>query len=136
MDGGPYFAGHVIFNRAHQHSGAGSGIQQRLHEEGCGGLAVCAGDAGSLELAFGMAEEGRRSLGQRTPAVFHFKDRQAGLKDQQMVELRRRIGDDTQRARGDGLLHVTIAVGRAAFHGDKHRAGPHAARVIFDAGHG
>jgi hypothetical protein len=33
------------------------------------------------------------------------------------------------------LLDVAIAVGRAALHGHKNRAGPHLARVVLDARH-
>ena len=53
-----------------------------------------------------------------------------------MIEGLRRIGDDAERAGGDGLLDVAIAVGRAALHGHEDRAGLDAARVILDAGDG
>jgi hypothetical protein len=52
-----------------------------------------------------------------------------------MIELLRGVGDNAQRAGGDGLFYVAIAVGRAALHGDKNRAGLHFARVVLDAGY-
>ena len=41
-----------------------------------------------------MAEKRGRCLGQRTAAMFDFQYRQASLKDQQVVELLRRVGYD------------------------------------------
>ena len=64
------------------------------------------------------------------------EDGQAGLVDGEVVEGLRGVGDDAERARGDSLVDVAIAVGRAAFHGDEDGAGAHAARVVFDAGDG
>ena len=53
-----------------------------------------------------------------------------------MIEGRRGVSDDAERAGGDGLVDVAIAVGRAALHGDEDGAGLDAARVVFDAGDG
>jgi len=43
--------------------------------------------------------------------MLDFQHRQAGLEDQQVVKLLRRVGNDAQRARGDSFLHVAVAVG-------------------------
>ena len=136
MDGGAHLAGDVIFDGADEDGLARGGVEQRFGEEcGCG-FAVGAGDAGGGELALGMAEECGGGLGERAAAVFDFEDGQAGLVDEQMIEGLRGVGDDAERAGGNGLVDVAIAVGRAAFHGDENRAGTHAARVVFDAGDG
>ena len=45
----------------------------------------------------------------------------------------RRVSDDAESARGEGLLDEAIAVGRSAFHGDKDRARTHAPGIVFHA---
>ncbi len=123
VDRRPHFAGHMIFNGADENRLARGGIQQRFGQKGRGGFAVGAGDSGGGELAFGMAEECGGSLGQRAAAVLDLEQRQARLIDGEVVEGRRGVGNDAERARGNGLLHVAIAVGRAALHGDKNAPG-------------
>ena len=51
-----------------------------------------------------------------------------------MIEGRRGIGDDAERAVGEGFVDVAIAVGGAALHGDEDGARLDAARIVFDAG--
>ncbi len=136
MDGRPRFAGDVILDGADENCLARGGVEERFDEESGGGFAVGAGDSGGGELALGMAEERGGGLGERAAAVLDFEDGQAGLIDGEMVEGLRGVGDDAERAGGDGFLDVAIAVGRAAFHGDEDGAGAHAARVVFDAGDG
>ena len=134
VNGGTRFAGDVVLDGADEDGGAGGGVEKRLGEK-CGrGFAIGAGNAGGGERALGMAEEGRRSLSKSAAAVLDVKDRQAGLVDGEMVEALRGVGDDAQRARGDGFFDIAIAVGRAAFHGDEDSAGAHAPRVVLDAG--
>ena len=125
----------MILNGPHQHRLALRRIQQRLKQERGGRLAVGPRDSRGRELALRMSKESRRSLGQRAPSVFHLEHRQPGFEDQQMIELLRRIGNDAERARGNCLFHVTVAVRRAALHGDKDRPLPHLARVVLDACH-
>jgi len=43
-------------------------------------------------------------------AVLDLEHRQTGLEDQQVVEFLRRVGNNGQRASGDGFLHVAVAV--------------------------
>ena len=115
---------------------AARGVQKRLGQK-CGrGFAVGARDACSGERALGVAKESRGSLGERAAAVLDVKNGYSWLVDGEMVEGLRGVGEDAQRARGDGLLDVAIAVCRAAFHGHEDRAGPDAARVVLDAGDG
>ena len=134
VDGGARLAGDVILDGADENGFAGGGVEQRFGEEGGCGFAVGAGDAGGGELALGMAEECGGSLGERAAAVLDLEDGQAGLVDGEVVEGLRGVGDDAERAGGDGFFDVAIAVGRAALHGDEDRAGAHAAGVVFDAG--
>ncbi len=54
---GTHFAGDVILDGADEDGFARGGVEKRLGEEGRGGFAVGAGDAGGGELALGMAEE-------------------------------------------------------------------------------
>ena len=90
----------------------------------------------AASLRSGWPKKAAEACGERAAAVLDLEHRQAGLKDEQMVEGLRGVGNDAERAGGDGLVDIAIAVGRAALHGDKDRAGPHAARVVLDAGDG
>ena len=90
----------------------------------------------AASLRSGWPKNAAEACGQRAAAVLDFEDGKAGLVDEQMVEGLRGVGDDAERAGGDGFLDVAIAVGRAALHGHEDRAGAHAARVVLDAGDG
>ena len=83
-----------------------------------------------------MCEERGRGLGEGAASVFDFENRQTGLEDKQMIEGLRRVSHNAERAGGNSLVDVAVAVGRAAFHGDKDRAGAHPAGVVFNAGNG
>ena len=110
----------MIFNSSHKHGFAGSSIEQPFKQK-CGGrLAVGSRNACDGQFSLRMTEEGSRSLGQRTPTVFNFEDRQARFKHKQVIEPLRGVSDDAQRARGKSLVNVAIAVGRVALHGHKH----------------
>ena len=127
------FAGDMVLDGADEDGFAGGGVEERLDEEGRCRLAIGSGDAGGRQLALGMAEEGCGGLGQGAAAVFDLEDGQAGLEDEQVVELMRGVGDDAESAGGDGLFHVAIAISGAALHGDEDGAGLDATGVVFDA---
>jgi len=134
VNAGPNIAGYVVFNGAYEDRTASSSVEQSFRQKGRGGFAIRAGDASRGELALGMAEVGCRSLGKRAAPVFHFQHRDTGLIDEQMIEGVRRVRDDPECTRCDGLIDVAIAVCRAALHGDENRARLHFARVVFNAG--
>jgi hypothetical protein len=87
------------------------GVEQRFDQKSSGRLAVGTADACGGESALWMAEESCKRLRERTAAVSDFEDGHAGLKYKEMVELGRGVRDDAQRAGGNGLFDVAVAVG-------------------------
>ncbi len=111
-------------------------VEELFDEEGGGGFAVGASDAGGGEFFLWMAEEGGGGFGKGATAMLDFEDGNFWIVDKQMIEGGRGVGDDAKSARGEGLFDVAIAVGGAAFHGDEDGTGLDAARVVFDAADG
>jgi hypothetical protein len=83
-----------------------------------------------------MVVEGGGRLSECAATVIDLEERKTGLIDEQMVEGGRGVGDDAESAGGKSFFDVTIAVGRAAPHGDEDGAGTDSAGVVFNASDG